>query len=108
MKQNTVTYETGATSHAVNDLILFTDTTQQLARLRDSVYNMYVSAYKAGYKGNVSWVEFQPLFMKAVNQYRLEIKEGAHVGKIKQRGMEEYCTIYANRYNAWKLENGYK
>jgi hypothetical protein len=101
-------YETGATSHAVNDLILFTDTTQSLAKKRDSIYEMYITAYQARYKGNVSWVEFQPLFVKAVNQYRSEINSGSHVGKIKQKGMEEYCTIYANRFNNWKSEHGYK
>lgn len=34
MKQEITTYETGATSHAVNDLILFTDNTRELAELR--------------------------------------------------------------------------
>lgn len=38
MKQETVKYETGATSHAVNDLILFTDNTRELAELRDKIY----------------------------------------------------------------------
>jgi hypothetical protein len=38
MTTNKVIYETGATSHAVNDLVLFTDDTRELAELRDTIY----------------------------------------------------------------------
>lgn len=107
MNTQKIIYETGATSHAVNDLILFTDTTRELAAKRDAVYEMYVTAYEGGYTGNVSWVEFHPLFIKATQQHRKEIPN-SQVMKIKQKGMEEYCTIYANRFADWKSEHGYK
>lgn len=35
-------FETGATTHAVNDLILLTDTTRELAELRDTIYKRMV------------------------------------------------------------------
>src|SRR6266542_1401605 len=42
MKQDKVIYETGATSHAVNDLILFTDNTMELAKKRDKAYKKMI------------------------------------------------------------------
>lgn len=105
---NNNTFETGATTHAVNDLVLFTNTTRELAAKRDAVYKMYVASYNAGYTGSVSWVEFQPLFLKARDQYCKEIKDNASVKRIKQKGMEEYCNIYASDYSNWKSEHGYK
>jgi len=57
---NKITYETGATSHIVNDLILFADNTRKLAELRDSIYmqgiepaeNDIIKSHLSGFFGN--------------------------------------------------------
>lgn len=54
------TYETGATSHAVNDLILFADSTRELTAIRDEIYmqavkpadNDILKSHLSGFFGN--------------------------------------------------------
>lgn len=42
--ENTQTiFETCATNAAVNDLVLFTDTSRELVELRDSIYNEFIA-----------------------------------------------------------------
>src|SRR5687767_8928854 len=100
-----IEFETGATSSAINELILFTDNTRSLAKKRDVIYSMYESAYRAGYKGNVSWIEFHPLFMEAVKQYCKEFEKCSHVKSITDNQMEEYCILYTKGYENWKQSN---
>lgn len=53
-------FETGATTHAVNDLILFADNTRELAELRDEIYmqgvnpsdNDIIKGHLSGWFGN--------------------------------------------------------
>lgn len=53
-------YETGATTHAVNDLILFADNTRELAKVRDEIYlqavkpnrNDILYSHLSGFFGN--------------------------------------------------------
>lgn len=114
----TTKYETGATSHAVNDLILFADNTKELVELRDSIYKrafdrndiisakFKVSGENAGI--NALTAAFSNLLREAKKQY---IKEFPHDhDHIKDLhfaydGGKEFCQLYAHDFNNWKQEN---
>jgi hypothetical protein len=120
MKQNTITYETGATSHAVNDLILFTDNTRELAEKRDSIYKMATEPgiYTADLKVNGPVKAFHTLsqmftslLREAVAAYKKEFPTShshiAHMYHWSKDG-EEYCQLYAKGFDDWKRDRGYK
>jgi hypothetical protein len=97
-------FETGASTHAVNDLILFTDNTRELAELRDSIYKEYQSK---------NWQLFPhsilPLFTAAVRQYVLEFKHDAdsykHISNMRPAEVDEFCVIYMEEFDNWKAEH---
>lgn len=108
------TYETGATSHAVNDLILFADNTRELTELRDNIYKNWME------KGNPyghEWTltdQFQTLLQETEWLYRKQFPNKAdhsHTFLTAQRGKEkevhEFCSLYANDFENWKKEHGY-
>lgn len=120
MKHNTETYETGATSHAVNDLILFTDNTRELAEKRDSIYKLATQPgiYMAQLNVNGPLKAkhtlanmFSFLLRLSIEFYKKEFPDShQHISKIRhwdEQG-KEFCMLYANDFENWKLENGYK
>lgn len=99
-----VIFETGATSHAVNDLILFTDNTRELAELRDKIYKEL-----ADKKSHPTQHNFGVLYNTAAGKYLEEIKEdNEHIMYMHKSEALEYRQLYANEFNIWKAENGYK
>lgn len=92
-------YETGATSHAINDLILFADNTRELAQLRDSIYMQgvqpgdgdIIKSHLTGFFGNgeitgyagtiqervkgILKKRFNKLFYEAVERYKKEFPD---------------------------------
>jgi hypothetical protein len=116
----TTKYETGATSHAVNDLILFTDNTRELAHLRDQIYkraltpgDIVFATFKVN--GTNSGLHslanaFSGLLRAAIKQYKKELPSSSdHLSEIKhwdEQG-QEFCQLYANDFNTWKAEHGY-
>jgi len=104
MKQSKIIYETGATSHAVNDLILFTDSTRELVDSRDIIYNQLV----AGNTPPQSY-HFKSLLTLAINSY-IHTFPTSHweTTLLSEAQKHEFCQLYANEFNIWKSENGYK
>lgn len=105
MKPKT-TYETGATSHAVNDLILFTDNTRELAELRDSIYTACVDM-----KLTCDLDRFLKLLKAANSAYLKEFpnkEDHSHIYGLSQNQIIEYCGLYVSDFEKWKQENGYK
>ncbi len=106
MTTKKIIYETGATSHAVNDLILFTDNTRELAEFRDKIY---IDWAKVGSFGTTAHYErFIPLYNKAVKQYKKEFpsfEDHKHI--ICMDGIEcrEYAQLYVNDFETWKIEH---
>lgn len=103
---NNTKFETGATTHAVNELILFTDTTRELAELRDCIY---ADAADCGDKvGNPDW--FQPLLDKSRARYCNEMggNNSSHIIYMKDEEKEDYKKQYAIGFGNWKSEHGYK
>jgi hypothetical protein len=85
-------FETGATSAAVNELILYTDNTRELSATRDNIYTVMIDCPD---------VSFRPLWWKAMSAYKREFRKSIFMdmGQIN-----EYCQIYANRFPEWKKE----
>ena len=102
----TIKYETGATSHAVNDLILFTDNTRELAELRDYVYTGIINNEIEHGK---EWENFGELFRAAKIAYKKELgnSNSLHIIQMDANQIEEYCRLYANDFTSWKKEHGY-
>jgi hypothetical protein len=100
MKQK---YETGATSHAVNDLILFTDNTRELAHSRDIIYNQIrVAQIKP------AWFHFKSLLTLATNSYINKFPDHWATTIMSEKQKKEFCQLYANDFDSWKLDHGYK
>lgn len=102
MNTPTIIYETGATSHAVNDLILFTDNTKELDELRDKIYTMYAYVNDKPYPE-----EMNRLYYAAKTAYYNEfgIQNSNHIKNMLGNEMLEYCTLYANDFQNWKQEH---
>lgn len=97
------TYESGATTHAVNDLILFTDNTRELAE-------KCARKYEAIRTGKIKNTEaaFTDLFYDAQWQYKKEFPNSAdhaHILGIDKAGQTEFCHLYSIEYPIWLKEN---
>lgn len=95
-------WETGATSAAVNELILYTDMTRELAALRDEIYMLWVEK-----KYVMSGYAFAELLKEAIQSYVKEfgINNSVHIKYMGNKQREEYRTIYANDFDNWKKEH---
>lgn len=103
-------FETGASTHAVNDLILFTDNTKELAAIRDAIYTDWA---KTGNFGTARLYErFIPLFQAAQKSYKKEFAHSPysyhHIALMTHNECVEYCNLYVLDFNNWKQEHGLK
>lgn len=121
-----VIYETGATSHAVNDLILFTDNTRGLAELRDKYYNkMHLMNERFNRDTDFNSLEihyrhlFYILMLTAMRDYKKLFpnkEDHKHIwqskvdkyGEWTDKEDNEYCRLYLIEFDTWKSEHGYK
>lgn len=104
--QPKVIFETGASSHAVNDLILFTDNTRELAEMRDEIYSRYMNS------GNNIPIRilFNNLLEKSKIRYYSEFKRSdgcIHIVRMNSAENAEYCNLYVADFKNWKKEHGY-
>lgn len=113
MNTEKIIYETGATSHAVNDLILLTDNTRELAEKRDSIYRamhqMDLIAKSANLSTDWDNTHFIKLLRDAKTAYYIEFAahENAHINGMTSAENREFCQLYLDDYDNWKSENGY-
>lgn len=97
------TFETGATTHAVNDLILFTDNTRELVEIRDSIYQLYVNKNL----NEVKPVSFGALLIAAGRMYATEFPTSwGHIKNMSKEEHNEFLQLYCDDFNNWKLEHG--
>lgn len=96
-------FETGASTHAVNDLILFTDNTRELAELRDEICKLWVDK---GY--TPSYYMFDELLRTAIKTYCKELVDHEHIKYMGKSDRQMYKTIYLAGFEDWKSEHGYK
>jgi len=111
MNTDKVIYETGATSHAVNDLILFTDNTSELAELRDFIYKEFVNDKRQFIKDESLYLEIAhavllQLLPEAKKSYNKTFRTS--LIHLETREAIEYCDLYASDFENWKSEHGYK
>lgn len=106
-----IKWETGATSHAVNDLILFSDNIQELAAARDAVYSHYIKPNKLVNPLKSMKYEFiNILLYRAMNQYLNEFPvhdDHKHIEEMTIEQQDEFAQLYVNDFDNWKKENGY-
>ncbi len=103
MTTNKVIFETGATTHAVNDLILFADNTRELAEIRDNIYTEIVSG-----KRPLMWQSFLNLSGASKLAYRKEFKaieDHAHIRNMKESETKEFCLLYLKDFQNWKQDH---
>lgn len=96
-------YETGATNHAVNDLILFTDNTRKLAKFRDNIYKSWLTFGNFGTSPN--YERFVPLFNEAKERYIREFpnfEDHKHISLMNGEQIREYCQLYVKDFENWK------
>lgn len=89
-------YETGATTHAVNDLILFADNTRELAQLRDDLYSMKT----------LEATNFIPLLNASVKRYKSEFPTShSHITQMSENEKLEFINLYAQDFENWKQDH---
>lgn len=100
MKHSNEVYETGATSHAVNDLILFTDNTRGLIEYRDKVYSKWIDKKVTKCVRIVNWkVTPQTTFDNGYSY-------GWHmpINTIKERLMYDFIILLDATIKTYKQE----
>lgn len=110
MNTDKVVYESGATSHAVNDLILFTDNTRELAELRDSIYSAMWQCDLMCTNKEWSSDNFIKLLNKARATYANQLggENAIHIINMTDAQKEEFRRLYLIDYRIWKSDNGHK
>lgn len=94
-------FETGASTHAVNDLILFTDNTRVLAEMRDEIYKIALHNNEAP--------NFTPLLLDAISTYKSEFPDShAHISNMSREERIEFRSLYLESFEEWKEENAPK
>jgi hypothetical protein len=97
-------FETGAKTHAVNDLILFTDTTEKLCLIRDSIFKDWFD--HGTYNENPPKYRFSVLFQAAKAQYIKEFPtSSSHIKNMTQNEIADFYGLYELDYEEWKEEN---
>lgn len=90
-------FETGAQTHTVNDLVLFTDNTKRLAALRDDIFNSISKGDK-----KESLTSFSTLMKLAIVLYRNEFKHDLEsykpVANMSKEQKMDYCNLYLTEY----------
>jgi len=114
MDTNT-TYETGASSHSVNDLILFADNSEGLAHIRDLCYKeMLVAPEKANdlFKAFVivvrdSYIKTFPNFDDHQHVAPATVKSGTRKGQFTDEQQSDFINLYIAGFSDWKADHGY-
>lgn len=107
IKPEPVIFETGATKHYINSLILYTDNTRSLVELRDEIYESNRN------ESVLTPIIFESLCDAARYQFLrengYESVEAKPIDKMRYKkyssDVMEFCQIYANRFDNWKLEH---
>lgn len=104
MEHGGVMFQTGATTEEVDELILFTDNTSSLAKMRNSVYESVARKIKNGDAPTLEQIEkrFYPMFIKAKTQYAHQV--GVDLPLSPDDG-KEFMRIYAEEFPVWAKEN---
>lgn len=100
--QETPNFETGAKTWAVNDLILFTENTQD-------TYNLMLETFKTEGENCIKnpYEAFRKLFRYAQNKYISEFntESSLHIINLTEEERKDFCQLYAKDFKRWKEEN---
>ena len=93
-------YETGAKTSLINNLILLADNTQEIAKLRDTIYMQCVKD-----KRSVS-DEFIKLYTRTVQLFIANDLDSESIMKDETPDTKiEFCKLYADEFENWCQEN---
>jgi len=111
-------YETGATSHAINDLILWAENTKELTMIRDSIYSRALSKgdiinlkhKDKGFSNDNFYEALSRAFHKLLIVAKLSYIEkfpndSHHITDINYSQKQEFCNLYAEGFKNWCLDN---
>jgi hypothetical protein len=109
-KPEPVIYETGATKHHINSLVLFCDNTGDLINLRDEIYKNHLHETELKPEIFVSLCDAARYrFMKEVEYDTNVNSEYFKINKMQYKkyysDVLEFCKIYVNRFNDWKFDH---
>ncbi len=98
-------FESGATTHATNDLILFADNTRQTSDLANGIYEDWALCGIFGTRP--LWEKFLPLFESARRHYinEFQMKGAGHIINMSIDEIKEFCQLYVDDFENWKQEN---
>jgi len=107
--ENKTIFETGATDHAVNDLILVADNTRELAALRDDIYKSYLK--DEGYQRSRHNLQerFVKLWAEAATNYKRNFPntgDHGHITNMTEDQRKEFCKMYADGLDNWIFDQG--
>jgi predicted RNA methylase len=86
------TFETGALTHEVNDLILFADNTYQVSQLRDVIYK----------SGKLDFKRFCEQTVSGFNSLLTDKSERIYLTTEQEK---DFCDIYVAQYQNWLIDN---
>lgn len=109
---NNSIFETGATTHALNDLILFTENTRELAEMRDKIFEKEYTDSLPSFnpmknKRLPLVMGLRLLFKKSKEQYLKELNayENKHIRNLTTEEETEFIALYTGDYKTWLQEN---
>jgi hypothetical protein len=105
-------FETGTNSHAVNELVIYTENTEKLAGERDGIYKR-IDQQLSGQLLDISNTrlvnrlcrQFLNLFEQAKKQYLSEFDEANHILHLTKKQRREYLLIYLGYFMDWRKYN---
>jgi hypothetical protein len=107
IKPEPVIFETGATQHHINSLILFTDNTGSLIELRDEIYENHSHIAELKPEIFISLCDAARLEFLRENGY--ESIEAKPIDKMRYKknytDVLEFCQIYVDRFENWKADH---
>lgn len=100
-------FETGATKHYINSLVLFTDNTSKLIELRDEIYENHRHEEKLNPEIFVALCDAARREFLFENGW--ESVEAKPIDKMRYKkyyaDVLEFCQIYANDFENWKIDH---
>lgn len=105
----TVFSDSGATHHNVNNMVLFTNNTRNLAEMRNDIYTFYYERKEPVSRGRIGI-----LFDTALAQYKKEFYSSDLEGEdlndynayvtFTDEQKQEFITLMVAKYDSWKFD----
>lgn len=108
MKTTNNKFETGATTHSVNDLILFADNTEKLYLIKMDIFKTYFNSEEYQKERFPLIDRLEGLLAASKITYKTTFpqpEDHAHIYGMNKIEDTEFCLIQTKDYENWKLDN---